>query len=408
MRTKPLILIVIALGCGLVASIGITEAIRKQAGSGNDIEMVKILVAKTEISTNDDLTTENVLLEEWPKNRVPEGALMKVEDLQKRYPNQRMYPGDPILEQKLMDTKGDITRKIPEGFRVSPVKVTTDSGGAGLIQPGDRVDVLVYLKKSKEIPKTETRTILGDIEVFAIDSKTIRDTDETGKQFSAKTVSLLVEPSQVETLMLAAELGKIKLVLRRPNDSRDDLTDGADISNILNGVTEQGMSGRQEKGLSGNPLVTKTGLHSGQSGMLEFINGENQKRAGGVFGNLFGAQEDKKTQNTESTNISTDEKTQKEPMKPVWTMSIHSPGGVQSFHWSDKSSLPLQLQGNSGADLLGLGELPADEKDFSREEDLAIEEPPLPDQIKIPDSVKNDPEGAGAHFSLPANIGTNL
>jgi len=81
------------------------------------------------------------------------------------------------------------------------VKATT-AAVAGLILPGDRVDVLVYLRKSADVAETGTRTILKDVRVFAVNEHTDRETDENGKIIIAKTVSLLLTPGQVETLLL--------------------------------------------------------------------------------------------------------------------------------------------------------------------------------------------------------------
>jgi hypothetical protein len=63
-----------------------------------------------------------------------------------------------------------------------------------------------------------TKTILQDIKVFAVDSTWTLESDESGKSIRAKTISLLLTPEQTERVMLASELGKLRLALRSPND----------------------------------------------------------------------------------------------------------------------------------------------------------------------------------------------
>ena len=62
-------------------------------------------------------------------------------------------------------------------------------------------------------------TILQDIKVFAVNDQW-RPSEETpgGDTLAVKNVALLVTPEQAEKVTLATELGKVKLVLRSPDD----------------------------------------------------------------------------------------------------------------------------------------------------------------------------------------------
>ncbi len=57
MRAKSMVLILIALGCGLVASIAISQVMERGANSSNAaLETVQIYVATSDIDVNDQLT----------------------------------------------------------------------------------------------------------------------------------------------------------------------------------------------------------------------------------------------------------------------------------------------------------------------------------------------------------------
>ena len=236
MRPKTLILFFVAIGCGLVASIGVSQYMEKARNSGAaPIDTLKVYVASTEVNIGDKLDDKNIKLEEWPKDRVPEGAVSELKELENKYPRTRLYKGEPILAAKLSDTiDGNQAQKILPGFCVVAVKVNAESAVGGLIRPGDHVDLVVFMRKSAEVPETSTKTILRDVTVFACDAETERAVDKgTGQAREMRTVSLLVKSKQADLVTLAKELGVMSLTLRRPNDDSDESSDGENIQSLL-------------------------------------------------------------------------------------------------------------------------------------------------------------------------------
>ncbi len=239
MRPKSLILLMLALGCGLVASIGITQVMANRGdGAVATADTAPILVAMDNIPQWSLITAHRVRIENWPKDKVPEDALSNIEDAEGRRTKTLIYAGDPIREAKLFDhgaNEHGATMMIPEGLRAVPVKVDSVSGGSGLIVPGDRVDVAVTIQPDtkKGIAEPTTKTFLQDIKVFAVNDQFQVDPDEDDKSISAKTVSLLVTPEQAQMLMLAADSGKIQLVLRSPDESANAKVAAVTLRQVL-------------------------------------------------------------------------------------------------------------------------------------------------------------------------------
>lgn len=239
MRPKSLMLLILALGCGLVAAVGINQVMANRGGqrSGPSGETTPIFVALTDIGLGDPLTPEMLKLEEWPKGKAPPGALARLEDIEGRRTRSRFFPGEPIIEAKLF-AKGDdgagATDLIPKGMRVVAVRVDSVSG-SGLILPGDRVDVLVHFKASHgQTGRTATKTFLQNVRVFAVNDVYDRaDNGETA--ITAKTISLLVSPQQAELVTLANEMGKLRLVMRSPNDEEHEETLGVTPDELFEG-----------------------------------------------------------------------------------------------------------------------------------------------------------------------------
>lgn len=276
MRAKSLALLILALGCGLVASIGITQVMAKRSAepAAGLTDAVPICVVMKDISLGEPLSAKVLRLEPWPKDKIPAGALTRIEDAEGRCTRQRLYAGEPILENKLFakgDSRANASMLIPKGLRVVPVRVDAVSGG-NLILPGDRVDVLVYLSHSAGIQETSTKTILEDIKVFAVNDQFNQDTkDSDEKSIKAATISLLVTPEQAEKVTLASELGKIRLVMRGHEDDSHPASKGVSPRELFGGGPEAGQRSKET-------LVEPSSAEKRDNdGFLKFLKGMRTK-----------------------------------------------------------------------------------------------------------------------------------
>lgn len=238
MRSKSVVLLALALGCGLVASIGISQVMeRRNQDAGTPGETETIFVALNDINPNEPITAQNVKIEEWPKSKVQSGAITRIEEYENKRARQKIFAGEPLLAAKLINENEVVgaSSVIPKGYRAVAVRVDPVSGGGSLILPNDRVDVLVFLSKnpSHGISETQTKTILQDVKVFAVDTVWERSPGNDEPSIAAKTISLLVTPEQAEKLTLATEMGTIRLILRNDGDKELVSADGADTSDVL-------------------------------------------------------------------------------------------------------------------------------------------------------------------------------
>jgi pilus assembly protein CpaB len=254
MRPKSLLLLALALGCGLIASIGISQVMESNKPGPTTVEKAKIYVAKVNINTGDPVSTEMVILKEWPKADVPPGAILDFAELEDRRPRAPIFAGEPILESKLLNPgeKGaDPTQHIPKGFRIVPISVRADTGAAGLLRPGDRVDVQWYVARNPQIGIDETvsKTILHNIRVFAVDQTVTRPVNGEEQSHLAKTISLLLTPEQANKVQLATKIGEVSLIPRHPDDPSADDAAPITLASLFEGRGERGNSRSREQGL---------------------------------------------------------------------------------------------------------------------------------------------------------------
>ena len=92
MRPKSLILLALALGFGLVASIGISQVLDSK-NKVAVLETVPIYVALQNINLGDPIDDGMVALEAWPKSKVPPGAITKWEYIDDRRPRPVLFEG---------------------------------------------------------------------------------------------------------------------------------------------------------------------------------------------------------------------------------------------------------------------------------------------------------------------------
>jgi len=109
------------------------------------------------------------------------------------------------------------------GFRAISIAVDAPEGGAGLVLPGDRVDVILTQMLATTGADTGHKavgeTVLHDLRVIAADQTLIAVAKPTGPAAAVtdaripKTITLEVTERQAEKLLVAEQLGKIQLSL---------------------------------------------------------------------------------------------------------------------------------------------------------------------------------------------------
>jgi pilus assembly protein CpaB len=265
MRPKSLILLALALGCGLVASIGISQVL-DSSNRPVAVETAPIYVALRNVNVGDPMTESMVALEEWPKGKVPVGALTKWDELEGRRPRTNIYQGEPILDGKLL-AKGqtnDPIQGVPSGMRLKTVSVDARTSAAGLLSPGDRVDIQLYVNRNEAYGITQpvTRIFLQNVRVYAIDQTIEKSSDGEDARSVAKTVSLIVTPAQANKITLAENMGTISLIPRHPDD--ESLVDDSEQTSddLLNPSTANSRRKEQMASQKGEDEGPMAGLRS--------------------------------------------------------------------------------------------------------------------------------------------------
>jgi Flp pilus assembly protein CpaB len=212
----------LALGA-ILAGIALAAASRRIAAVEKEIHdrsnPVEVVVAAIPITPGETFREENLARKSIPASgagarNVPATEFGLLLGGRSRNP---VEPGEPVLwtdVEEPYDTK-PFSRGIAPGRRAMTLGVDASSSFAGLLHPGDRVDLLCETdgKGSGGNPRW-----VRDIPVAAVD----RHHDLLGKPAEspdAATVTLLVTPVEGRWIAMSAGSGRIHWFLRNPDDN---------------------------------------------------------------------------------------------------------------------------------------------------------------------------------------------
>jgi pilus assembly protein CpaB len=271
-----------------VASIGISQVMDRKPQL--TMETASIYVAKHNINLGDPIDKEMLSLEEWPKDKVPRGAISNLEELENRRPRTAIIEGEPILEGKLLaqGQVADPIGQIPKGMRLKTISVDAEKSAGGLLRPGDRVDVQLFVKKDQRIgvETAKSKIILQNIRVFAVDQTVQRSTDGAEERSIAKTVSLMLTPKQASELTLAEQVGELSLIPRNPDDEEVADWNEIKIEDLLSSNNDGVNSREKEQGIdsdkqpdTGSLAAIPTGLSLKPPFRMEIIEAQNFREA---------------------------------------------------------------------------------------------------------------------------------
>lgn len=278
MINKKFLLLAVVLG--LVITIAVNQYIKKEVGSVKKVEVptFPVVVAAVNIKTREVLKKEMLVIKRLPREYILEGAVTTIEDAEGKITLGAMIAGEQLLKAKIRE-KGSrlgLSFKIPENKRAVAIRVAGAAGIAGLVQPGDLVDVLVTYSNLKAglTSKTETKTVtvLQNVQVLAIDQTTESfSEDGEGKRGGGSgLVTFALTLEEAELLTLANSKGQLSLALRAFNDKSMVESQGADITELLKS---------NKKVYSVKPTKKKVYRKKRRSsGSIEVIKGTDKKR----------------------------------------------------------------------------------------------------------------------------------
>lgn len=231
MNAKTLAPLGAALVLGLIAALVAMKSMGKPKANEGDSQ-ARIVTLKRDVAAGQEISMEDVTASALTSPVAPQGTFEVLSDVIGRVAVAPMSAGQPVFAPLLAPkgTVGGLQALVPVGMRAITIDVSETTGVGGLIGPGCLVDVLVTLTGDNTVGPL-SKTLVQGLKVTAVGQR-MGAVPKDMPQEMFRTATLLVTPSQAETIELASSNGRLRLVLRSGNDTGDAQTAGVTMSEL--------------------------------------------------------------------------------------------------------------------------------------------------------------------------------
>ncbi len=222
MRRSSIIMLIAAVALGLVAVLlsrtmlgGGGPSVGSSRGS---VRTVPTIVAAADIGFGEKLTPEKLKVVDWPADNLPQGTFQRVDEL---VTGQGRAAMRPITANEILTTKSlsqganrlSTAQLLNPQMRAVSVPVNEVTGAAGLIFPGDMVDVFFTRQPEEALPYSEMLAQAARVLAVGVDMNVGKDKPEL-----VKAVTIEVTPLQAQKITLANSVGTVNMAVRHFSD----------------------------------------------------------------------------------------------------------------------------------------------------------------------------------------------
>ncbi len=229
-------------GALLLVAAGVAwSLVQKTEPPATEAKRVKntldVVIAVRDLRVGDPISEKDVVVRAMTPGMAPaEGTFSTLGDVVGRTPRERVLANEPVREERIArpDQGIGLNAIVTPGKRAMTVATSPEDAVAGLLQPGNYVDIIVTIKPESPAAaesKWATDTILEALKVLAVGGAPAGPQPGEAKGGSAApkdtparklkpSITLEVTPEEAEKLALALSQGEIYVVLRSDIDTR--------------------------------------------------------------------------------------------------------------------------------------------------------------------------------------------
>lgn len=194
---------------------------------GAEDERVPVVVLARAVSAMGQISAEDLLVEQL--RVAPPGSFAETEPLLGRVV-WRDLPAGTVLNESSFETGGPLARMIRPQERALAIQIDEVISGGGHIQPGDYVDVLLFLRDDNRNSDRTAQVVIPALRVLTVGAAMgadrsgeplmapVSDEEQSSRANRraepARTAVLAVPQGLVTRFMLASEAGKLRLAVR--------------------------------------------------------------------------------------------------------------------------------------------------------------------------------------------------
>jgi pilus assembly protein CpaB len=203
---------------------------RSVAASGSPEAREAILVAAHPIATGLLLRTEDMRWKEVAASDVSPAYLARGQAIETDYVGavcrRDFAEGEPLVAAALVkrQDRGFLAAVLTPGMRAVTITVSAPQSAAGLLLPGDHIDIILTQRFSDATTgpahQVAGETVLSNIRIIAVDQKLSATQNAPSDQLARVkastpgTITLEVSSQDAQKLLVAAELGNVGVAVR--------------------------------------------------------------------------------------------------------------------------------------------------------------------------------------------------
>lgn len=238
-------------------------------------EKPRVWVARDTLEVGTFVDAADMTAIDWPADARQSSYLLtteyRAEDLAGAVVRERLVKGDPITMARIVKPgeRGFLAAVLLPGMRAVTIGIDNVTGNAGLILPGDRVDIIltqVIENRDTDERVAASETIGTAMRILAVGTRLSTATNSDDVDDRVKSVTLEATPKQAEAIAVADALGSLALSLRSlPATEADAIEDelatsAADLTKPQGATFAYEVSKAIEKGSRSSVQVMRGGV----------------------------------------------------------------------------------------------------------------------------------------------------
>jgi pilus assembly protein CpaB len=183
------------------------------------INATTVVVAAGPLRFGTELSSSHLKEVTWPADAVPPGSSTTIAEFlkaaEKRVVLNPIDANEPVLSAKVTGPgqRATLSALIAPGMTAVSIPLSETQGIAGLVMPGDRVNVM--LTRTLEKDESYIDTLLQNVRVVAVDQGMDQRND---KPAAIRSATLEVMPQDAKRLALAGTVGSLSLALKKAGE----------------------------------------------------------------------------------------------------------------------------------------------------------------------------------------------
>ncbi len=209
------------------------------AAPAKPLNTTTVVVASMPLRFGMELSSAQLKEVQWPTDAVPAGSVSSIAEFlkspEKRVVIAAMDPNEAILSGKVTGPgeRATLSAVIAPGMTAVTVPLSETQGVAGLVMPGDRVNLVFTRTVDKD--QSFTDVLLQNVRVVAVDQ--IID-QRSEKPANIRSATLEVMPQDAKRVALAGAVGSLSLMLRKAGELSGGAMGRVTAKDLLSGATQ--------------------------------------------------------------------------------------------------------------------------------------------------------------------------